>query len=76
MSKKLDDFKLDYEQAIIGINKIKLSPFQVRKFSSEDKYKELAQSILRDGLIQPIVGRPNNGHFESIAFENDYQLME
>jgi ParB family chromosome partitioning protein len=64
---KLNDFNLDYEQAVIDIDKIKLSPFQVRKFSSEEKDKELARSILKDGLIQAIVVRPNNGHFESIA---------
>ncbi len=67
MSKKLNDFMLDYQQAMIDVNKIKTSPFQVRKFSDEDKKKELAQSILTDGLIQHIVVCLNNGHFETIA---------
>ena len=52
---------------MIDVDKIKPSPFQVRKFSHEDKEKELAQSILRDGLIEPIVVRSRNGHYETIA---------
>ena len=49
------------------MNKIKLSPYQVRQCSSEVKKKELAQGILLDRLIEPIVVRPVNGHYETIA---------
>ncbi len=57
MPRKLNGFKLDYKQTVFDINKIKPSPFQVRKFFAEDKKKELGGSIQRDGVIQPIVVR-------------------
>jgi len=67
MPKKLKDFKLDYKQTAIDVDKIKPSPFQVRKFFDVDKKKELAGSIQQDGVIQPIVVRFKNGHPELIA---------
>ena len=51
MPKKLNDFEHDYKQTVIDVNKIKPSPFQVRKFFDEDKKRELAGSIQRDGVI-------------------------
>ena len=39
----------------IDIKSIKVNPFQPRKSFDEDKLLELAESIKRDGLIQPIV---------------------
>jgi hypothetical protein len=42
MSKKPNKMKLDHEQTVVDVDKIKPSPFQVRKFSNEDKKKELA----------------------------------
>jgi hypothetical protein len=75
MPKKLDDFKLDYKQTVIDVNKIEPSPFQVRKFFDEDKKKELAGSIQRNGLIQPIVVRRKNGHPEIIAGERRVQAI-
>ncbi len=49
--------------------------YQVRKFFDEDKKKELAWSIQRDGLIQPIVVRRINGHLEIIAGERRVQAI-
>ena len=79
MPKKLKDFKLDYKQTAIDVDKIKPSPFQVRKFFDVDKKKELAGSIQRDGLIQPIVVRRKNGHPEIIAGlgqEKRYEIVK
>ncbi len=76
MPKKLNDFKLDYQQTVIDVDKIKPSPFQVRKFFDVDKKKELAGSIQRDGVIQPIVVRFKNGHPEIIAGGRRVQAIQ
>ncbi len=65
------DRLIRWEEIEVCVNKIKLSPYQVRKFFDEDKKKGLAQSIQQNGLIQPIVVRPKNGHPEIIAEEKD-----
>ena len=43
----------------IDVKKIDPSPFQQRKYMDEDKLRELAQSIGRNGLVAPVV-RMNN----------------
>jgi len=40
------------------------SPFQHRKYFDKDKLKELAANIQREGLIEPIVVRPNGGRYQ------------
>ena len=61
--------KLDYIQSVIDIKKVDASPYQLRKHFNEDKLKELAASILREGLIEPIVVRPKKDRYELIAGE-------
>ncbi len=67
---------------MILLQHISPSPFQHRKYFDEDKLKELAASIQREGLIQPIIVRPNRGGYELIAEERrlrairDYTDME
>ena len=45
------------------------SPYQQRKSFDPEKLKELAQSIMQDGLIAPILVRPSGEGFELIAGE-------
>jgi len=54
---------------LIDVKKIDPSPFQIRKYRDEGKLKELAASIQRSGLIEPIVVRRNgkNGNYQNIA---------
>jgi ParB-like chromosome segregation protein Spo0J len=56
-------------QQLIDVNKIVPSPFQVRKHRDEEKLKELAASIMKDGLIAPVVVRRNgkNGSYQNLA---------
>ena len=67
---------------IIEVQAIDPSPFQRRQHFEEDKLKGLAASIQRDGLIEPIVVRPNGGRYQLIAGERrwrairDYTEME
>ncbi len=54
--------KLDFMQKIIDVKKIDPSPYQIRKHFDEDKLKEFAATIRREGLIGPIVVRLGNRH--------------
>jgi len=53
----------------IELQAIDPSPFQRRQHFEEDKLKGLAASIQRDGLIEPIVVRPNGERYQLIAGE-------
>ena len=54
---------------------IEPSPFQRRQHFEEDKLKGLAASIQRDGLIEPIVVRPNGGRYQLIAGERRWRAV-
>ncbi len=60
---------------LIPIDGIRPSPYQHRKSFSESKLIELARSIERDGLIEPIVVRSVNSHYELIAGERRLRAM-
>lgn len=64
----MEEFKL------IRISDIQKNPYQPRKEFSEEKVKELAQSIKENGLIQPIIVRqsPVIG-YEILAGERRYR---
>ncbi len=69
MSKKQHNIELDYILRVIDLKKIDPSPYQVRKHFDEDKLKELAATIRREGLIGPIMVRLKGGRYELIAGE-------
>ena len=75
MPKKQPNIKLDYKHRLIDIKKTDPSPFQVRKFFEVDALKELAASILREGLIEPIVVRRKGRHYEIIAGERRFRAV-
>jgi len=54
---------------MIDINEIVANPYQPRKEFYEEKIDELAESIEKVGLIQPLVVRKNNDGYELIAGE-------
>ncbi len=60
---------------LIDVEKIDPSPFQQRKYMDEDTLRELALSIRRDGLIEPIVIRPLNGRYQLIAGERRWRAV-
>ena len=51
------------------------SPFQQRKIFDPDKLKKLAQSIMQDGLISPILVRPIGDGFGLIAGERRFRVI-
>ena len=64
------------QMTIIEVQAIDPSPFQRRQHFEEDKLKGLGASIQRDGLIEPIVVRPNNGErYQLIAGERRWRAI-
>ncbi|AQT67263.1 putative chromosome-partitioning protein ParB [Anaerohalosphaera lusitana] len=53
----------------VSLGRIKANPYQPRTVWDEEQLAELASSIKANGVIQPILLRKNNGHFELIAGE-------
>lgn len=60
----------------IPIDAIHKSPYQHRKDFNADKLNELAKSIARDGLIEPIVVRRNAEGYELIAGERRWRATQ
>jgi ParB family chromosome partitioning protein len=61
---------------MIALHQIHTSPFQPRKFFNEQAIEELAQSIQKHGLIQPITVRPKGEQFEIIAGERRWRACQ
>ena len=56
----------------VSISDLSRNPYQPRQHFSEEKLEELASSIRKNGIIQPIAVRPNkneNGKYEIVAGE-------
>jgi ParB family transcriptional regulator, chromosome partitioning protein len=53
----------------VDVNLIEANPHQPRKDFSEEKLNELAKSITRHGIIQPLVVSNENGKYQLIAGE-------
>ncbi len=62
------------QMTIIELQAIDPSPFQRRQHFEEDKLKGLAASVQRDGLIEPIVVRPNGERYQLIAGERRWHM--
>jgi len=67
--------ELDYIQRLIDLRKVDPSPYQLRRHFDEDTLKELAASIQREGLIEPIVIRPKKDRYELIAGERRFRAV-
>ena len=60
----------------IDINLIITNPGQPRRSFDDKNIEELAQSIKENGLIQPIVVRPNNDGYMVIAGERRFRALK
>ena len=60
----------------LGIDLIRRGRFQPRRNFDEEKLRELADSITAQGIIQPIVVRPVNDHYEIIAGERRWRAAQ
>jgi ParB family chromosome partitioning protein len=60
----------------IPLGAIRPNPYQPRRDFPESALAELTESLRTSGLLQPIVVRPTNGHFEIIAGERRWRAAE
>jgi ParB family chromosome partitioning protein len=60
----------------LGIDLIRRGRFQHRRNFDEEKLRELADSIAAQGVIQPIVVRPVDDHYEIIAGERRWRAAQ
>ncbi len=60
----------------IAIADVKPNPDQPRRHFSDDALDELAKSIARHGVIQPIVVRPFQGHYQIVAGERRWRAAQ
>ena len=70
--KPKDQAKAVNQTNLISISDLSRNPYQPRQNFKEEKLEELANSIRKNGVIQPIAVRPNksdNGKFEIVAGE-------
>ena len=60
------------QTSTVSISDLSRNPYQPRQYFSEEKLEELANSIKKNGIIQPIAVRPNkskSGKYEIVAGE-------
>jgi ParB family transcriptional regulator, chromosome partitioning protein len=60
----------------VPLSRVHPCPFQPRKEFSADGLRELADSIKEQGIVQPLVVRERNGHFELIAGERRWRAAQ
>ncbi|QQE78947.1 nucleoid occlusion protein [Alicyclobacillus sp. SO9] len=72
------DGQSDGDTNVVSINveEIYSNPFQPRTIFNEDAIQELARTIQTHGMIQPIVVRRRNGHYELIAGERRWRAAK
>lgn len=61
---------------MVTLDKLVANPNQPRKFFEEEKLAQLADSIAQKGVLQPILVRRVNGHFQIVAGERRYRAAE
>ncbi len=62
--------------ATIAVSDIQPNPNQPRRYFAEEAIEELAQSLKRHGVIQPIVVRPHNGGYQIVAGERRWRAAQ
>ncbi len=62
--------------ATIAVADITPNPDQPRRYFAEDALEELAQSLKRHGIIQPIVVRPYAGGYQIVAGERRWRAAQ
>jgi ParB family chromosome partitioning protein len=60
----------------VPLDRIRPCSFQPRKTFSEEALRELADSIKERGIVQPLIVREHEGHFELIAGERRWRASQ
>ncbi len=77
--KPQDESKNTKQSNTVSISDLSRNPYQPRQHFSEEKLEELANSIKKNGIIQPIAVRPNkinNGKYEIVAGERRWMAAQ
>ena len=79
----LEDVEAGYLKSIpkngikeISLEKIKINPYQPRKTFNEEAINELAASIKKHGLMQPVIVIEENGEFILVAGERRLRAVK
>ncbi|ADI00800.1 nucleoid occlusion protein [Salisediminibacterium selenitireducens] len=75
---KVEDALIDEREEVerIQVNDIVPNPFQPRTVFNEDKIEELAETLHTHGMIQPIIVRKRDDHYEIIAGERRWRAVQ
>jgi ParB family chromosome partitioning protein len=60
----------------VALDRIEPCPLQPRKDFSPETLRELADSIREQGIVQPLIVRERNGHYELIAGERRWRAAQ
>jgi ParB family chromosome partitioning protein len=60
----------------VPLGRVRPSSLQPRKHFSDDALRELADSIREQGIVQPLIVRERDGHFELIAGERRWRASQ
>lgn len=63
----------DGQVTVVRVDQLVANPFQPRADISDDKVAELAASIQANGIVQPIVARPQGERYQIIAGERRWR---
>lgn len=72
----LAEARADGSARQIPLTALRPNPYQPRHDFPEEALAELTESLRTSGLLQPIVVRPANGHYEIIAGERRWRAAE
>ncbi len=67
---------MNYQSIAVAVENLKPSPLNPRKNFDADKLRELAASIQGVGIIEPIIARAVNGHYEIVAGERRWKAAK
>ena len=60
----------------LDIDRIQRGKYQPRKYFDQESLQELADSIRSQGIVQPVVVRPEGDHFELVAGERRWRAAQ
>ena len=61
---------------VLALERIDSAPFQIRQRIDEEPLRELASSMKRQGLLQPVVVRRKGERFELVAGEQRFRVAK
>jgi ParB family transcriptional regulator, chromosome partitioning protein len=70
------DKELEKSKSELSVSQITPNPYQPRTAWDEQGLKDLAESIRKNGILQPIIVRPAGGQYEIIAGERRYRAAQ